>query len=281
MITSMPRIAIAADDFGGLVDTFRRKLGMPVIDLSDRTLPSLGARIAMCVAPGGSNIELMSPGVESAPLSQSLRRFLARRGAGLFALMLEAPDPNAQAEVLKARGLNVLALMEGAGGRDVHPNSTHGVLIRVYPVNSFDEAPPPGTPTGTLSGVARVIIAVRDLDDAHAAYGQRLGLAADAPSEDAERGVAFSIVRPPAGGTIELVSVRDRTRPFARAIAEHLDANPEGLYALVLRAADPAGTLGALRANGLDARIAPDAPRVVEIARASAFGALLRIEPDA
>ena len=37
--------------------------------------PVLGARLAMCVPPGGSNIELMSPALAEASLSQSLQRF--------------------------------------------------------------------------------------------------------------------------------------------------------------------------------------------------------------
>lgn len=280
MITGMPRIAIAiaTGDFDGVVDTFRHRLGMPVIDLSERTVPDLGARIAMCVPEGGSNIELMSPEVAAAPLSQSLQRFLDRRGAGLFALMLEAPDPDAEAEVLTARGLNVLPLMAGAGGRDIHPNATHGVLIRVYPVNSFQGAAPAGTPAGALSGVQRVIVAVKDLEAAATVYGARLGLAADRPSVDGERGVASVRVRPPTGGAIELVAVRDRARPFAAAVAAHLDAHPEGMYALVLHAQNPRGMLDALRAKGLDARIAGDSEDTVEIGRGSMFGALVRVE---
>jgi catechol 2,3-dioxygenase-like lactoylglutathione lyase family enzyme len=280
MITGMPRIAIATGDFSGIVDTFRNKLGMPVIDLSARTVPALGARIAMCVPKGGSNIELMSPQDPAAPLCQSLQRFLDRRGQGLFALMLEAPDPNAEAEVLATRGLNVLPLMAGAGGRDIHPNSTRGTLIRVYPVNSFEGEPPAATPVGPLSGVRRVIVAVRDLDDAAAVYGERLGLAADHAVVDPDRGVAFVRVRPPAGGVIELVAVRDRARPFAAAVTAHLDANPEGMYALVLQANDPVAMLDELRAKGLDARAAADSPDAVEIGRGSMFGALVRIERD-
>ena len=45
--------------------------------------------------------------------------------------MLEAPVPDEEAEVLLENGLGVLPLMQGAGGRDIHPKSTHGVLIRV------------------------------------------------------------------------------------------------------------------------------------------------------
>lgn len=279
MITGMPRIAIATGDFAGIVDTCRNKLGMPVIDLSEETVPSLGARIAMCVPDGGSNIELMSPEDPEAPLCQSLQRFLDRRGQGMFALMLEAPDPNAEAEVLAGRGLNVLPLMAGAGGRDIHPNSTYGTLIRVYPVDSFQGKAPTGASAGPLSGIRRVIIAVKDLDAAATVYGARLGLAIDRPAVDPGRGVAFARVHPPTGGMIELVAVRDPARPFAGAVAAHLMSNPEGMYALVLQAPDPKAMLDDLRAKGLDVRVAADSPDVIQIERGSMFGALVRIEP--
>ena len=137
MITGMPRIALAVSDFAAAVAMFRGDLGMPVLDVSRASVPSLGARIAMCMPEGGSHIELMSPADPEAPLSQSLRRFLDRQGEGPFAVMLEAPDPDAEAEELSRRGLRVLPPMKGAAGRDLHPSSTHGVLIRVYPVDSF------------------------------------------------------------------------------------------------------------------------------------------------
>ena len=47
--------------FDGAVSTFRDGFGLPVADFSERTVPTLGAHVAMCVPEGGSNIELMSP----------------------------------------------------------------------------------------------------------------------------------------------------------------------------------------------------------------------------
>src|SRR5579859_2087744 len=140
VITAMPRIAIAISDLGAAVTTFREVFGMPVIDFTEETVPTLGAQIALCVPEGGSNIELMAPADRGKPLSQALDRFLDRRGEGLYALMLEAPDPDREAAALAGRGLDVLPLMAGAGGRDVHPRSTHGVLIRVYPSDSVQTA---------------------------------------------------------------------------------------------------------------------------------------------
>ena len=283
MITGMPRIAIAVHDFDSCVVTFRDKLGMPVIDLSDNSVESFGAKLAMCVPEGGSNIELMSPADPAAPLSQSLQRFLDRRGEGLFALMLEAPDPNSEAQDLSGRGLNVLPVMAGAGGRDVHPNSTHGVLIRVYPVDSFQglegAGPAADADSAGLSGIARVIIAVHDLDHAANVYGDQFAMATGEPSIDPDRGVCSTICNPPSGGAIELVSVVDLDRPFARAISEFLDHNREGMFALVLQSRNPRKLASTLAARGLDVSVSTDSPEVLEVARSSAFGALVRIEP--
>jgi hypothetical protein len=49
MITAMPRIAIAVSEFDKIVSTFRDAFGMPVIDISDTSVASLGARLGMCV----------------------------------------------------------------------------------------------------------------------------------------------------------------------------------------------------------------------------------------
>lgn len=231
MITAMPRIAIATPDFEASVQTFRSDFGMPVVDLSPGSVASLGAKLAMCVPQGGSNIELMAPANPDAPLSQSLSRFLERRGEGLFALMLEAPDPDAEAAGLIERGLNVLPLMAGASGRDVHPSSTHGVLIRVYPERSFAGETSPSS-TG-LSGIMRVIVAARDLKSARKAYGTGFGLPCEAERDDGARGVRGFLCRPPVGGVIEFVTPTNAERPFAREVASFLESR-EGLYALTL-----------------------------------------------
>ncbi len=282
MITGMPRIAIAVRDFPTTVATFRDQLGMPVIDMSGSSVEGLGAELAMCVPDGGSNIELMSPADPAAPLSQSLQRFLERRGEGLFALMLEATDPNAEAEDLSGRGLNVLPLMAGAGGRDIHPNSTHGVLIRVYPVGSFQGQHDPGDPGESespgLSGIERVIIAVHDLDHAVDVYGEKLAMTIDKPSADAKRGVRSAICKPLAGGAIELVSVDDQSRPFAKTIEEFLDSSGEGMFALVLESRDLQASAEALAARGLQVGVSADSPDVLELERTSTFGVRVRIE---
>ncbi len=285
MITGMPRIAIAVEDYPAIVELFRDKFAMPVVDLSATSSKDYGAALGMCVPEGGSNIELMSPVDPDTPLSKSLQGFLDRRGEGLFALMLEAPVPDDEAVELAERGLNVMPLMPGAFGRDVHPNSTHGVLIRVYPVNSFntpykgklDES---GAPK--LSGIIRVIVAVQDLDHAVSVYGEQFNMTIDKSAVDVEldqqRGVRSAICQPPTGGAIELVEVQDASKPFAKAIAEFLEDGKEGMYALVLQSPDLARTAKALAANGLNVRPSVDSADTLEVPREDVFGALVRIE---
>lgn len=251
MITAMPRIAIAVHDFDAAVATFRDVFGMPVVDHSHRTVSALGAHVGMCVPEGGSNIELMAPSDPAAPLSQALQRFLDRRGEGPYALMLEAPDPDAEAVGLVERGLDVLPLMPGAGGRDVHPRSTHGVLVRVYPVDSA----PPGDdrrsrPPG-LSGVVRVVVATDDAELAATAWGRGFGLDVGPVVDDEERGVRSVECRPPQGGSIELVSTLDVTVPFGASVQRFVKEQHGGMYALVLAADDPHRAASQLAGDGV------------------------------
>lgn len=223
----------------------------------------------------------MSPADPNAPLSHSLQKFLVRRGEGLFALMLEAPDPDTEANALAGRGLNVLPLMAGAGGRDVHPNSTHGVLIRIYPVNSFrghDEGHRQETVSPGLSGITRVVVAVHDLDHAIAVYGNKFALDVAVPTVDAKRGVRSAICTPPSGGVIEFVSVSHRNRPFADALATFLESSREGVYALVLQSRDLQGSARNLAARGVAVHQVADLPDLLEIDRALTFGARLWVE---
>jgi catechol 2,3-dioxygenase-like lactoylglutathione lyase family enzyme len=251
VITAMPRIAIAVHDFDAAVSTFRDALGMPVADFSPNTVPSLGAHVAMCAPKGGSNIELMAPADAAKPLSQALQSFLDRRGEGLYALMLEAPDPDAEAVELAARGLDVLPLMAGAGGRDIHPRSTHGVLVRVYPNDSARTGDVAGSNDLGLSGIVRVVVATADAALAAATYGDGFGLDVGPVVDDEERGVSCVECRPPKGGVIELVSPLDTGKPFAEAIAQCGKAQHGGMFALVLNAPDPERAFAALAARDI------------------------------
>lgn len=160
-------------------------------------------------------------------------------------MLLEADDPDLEAEELSKRGLAVLPLMEGSGGRDVHPKSTHGVLIRVYPSNSYklpDHFQHPSADAAGLSGIARVLIAVEDFEEAVGVYATKLALAMDEPRVCEHSGLRSAICRAPTGGMIELVAVENSGQPLAKSVREFLDTRGEGMYALVLKSQDPLNT---------------------------------------
>jgi methylmalonyl-CoA/ethylmalonyl-CoA epimerase len=288
MITAMPRIAVAVRDMDRAITTFRDRLGMPVYEF-DWVRKALGIRMSLCVPAGGSHIELMSPGDPARAHSGSLIRFLERRGEGLFALMLYAPDPNAEAEELARRGLDVMPLMQDAGGRDIHPKNTHGVLIRIYPSGmavdlerELEQGLGPVSMRDSrahLTGISRVIVAVRDLDDAVAVYRDRLGIRTRLQGVESARGVQGAVCAPSSGGKIELRSLIDDRASSGRELSVFLRDRGEGMYALVLESADLDATARALRVKGIDAQRSVTDPGQWEIDPASVHGARIRIEP--
>ncbi|MBV1879475.1 MAG: VOC family protein [Pseudomonadales bacterium] len=281
MITGMPRIAIAVQDIQPIVSFFQHQLGMRVVDLSkDKTANKLGANLAMCIPEGGSNIELMAPDAPDAPLSKSLQKFIDGRGEGIFALMLEAADPDVEAAQLMQRGLQIMPLMAGASGRDIHPRHTHGVLVRIYPTDSF-RAPKSkhnAFPNSELTGINKVLIAVRDLGHAVEVYGKQLMLETGEPINDPLRGISTVICRPPTGGQIELLAVQDASQPFAKKIQSFIDSRGEGMFALVIGSKNMPATIQRLAENDLKAAPAIDSTDIIEIDPSGAFGVLIRIE---
>ena len=126
-----------------------------------------------------------------------------------------------------------------------------------------------------LSGIVRVLIAVSDLEHAHAVYGRGLGMEVGAPVDDRERGVRYAVCSPPEGGEIHLVAVLDRQRPLGGSIASFLETRRDGMYALELESSDLEATEKSLVDRGL--QVADGAQDGLEIAPASAYGARLRI----
>ncbi|HEX9642047.1 MAG TPA: VOC family protein [Candidatus Krumholzibacteria bacterium] len=288
MVTAMPRIAIAVRDMDRAITTFGDHLGMPVHEF-EWVRKALGVRMALCVPAGGSHIELMSPEDPERAHSKSLIRFLDRRGEGLFALMLYAPDPNAEAEALAKRGVEVMPLMQDAGGRDIHPKNTHGVLIRIYPSamaadleRELDQGLGPISMRESrahLSGISRVILAVRDLDDAVAVYRDRLGIHTRLQGADSARGVRIAQCAPSSGGRIELRSLINDRGSLGRELEAFLRERGEGMYALVLESADLDATVSILRAKRIALRQSAADPAQWEIDPAAVHGAPIHIEP--
>ncbi len=265
MIAMLPRIGIAVRDMDRATSVFRDRFGIPTHEFAWAP-EKLGARMALASGGDGTHIELLAPDDPVRPHSRVFLRFLERHGEGLYALMLNAEDPDAEAAALERRGLPVMPLMPEAGGRDLHPRDTCGVLIRIYPTHTNQMVEPELTQAigpiaarrgaAGLSSIRRVLVAVRDLDAAVAVYRDRLGLETVMRPRQA-------MCTPPEGARIELLAS---------------DVLPEGMFALVLESDDVAGSVAALRANGLTPHPVADAPGVWEIDRDAGCGVLFRIE---
>ena len=283
MIDLLPRIGIAVRDMDRAVDVFRNRFGIPTYEF-EWAPEKLGARMAIGSGWRGSHIELLAPADPSRSHSQVFLRFLEKRGEGLYALMLNAPDPDAEAAELERRGMPVMPLMPEAGGRDIHPRNTGGVLIRIYPTHTKEmiepdlerELGPLPARTGSagLTGIERVLVAVRDFDAAVSAYRYRLGLHTIVRSDERGSKMRQALVTPKEGAQIEILAPVGSDGPIADVLRER----GEGMFALVLESDDLDGSVATLRANGLPVRRVPGNARAWEIDREAACGVLFRIE---
>jgi catechol 2,3-dioxygenase-like lactoylglutathione lyase family enzyme len=284
VIDSLPRIGIAVRDMDAAVRTFRDGFGMPTHEFAWAP-EKLGARMALCCSRGnGSHVELFAPGDPARSHSQVFLRFLERRGEGLYAMMLNAPDPNAEAEALARRGLSAMPLMPEAGGRDLHPRDTCGVLIRIYPTSTNEWVDPelerelgPAVARFSATGlttIRRVLVAVRDFDAAVAVYRDRLGFETVIRPEEWAASVRQAIATPREGARIELLAPARNRGPIAEVLREH----GEGMFALVLESEDLEASVRALRERGISAHPAADDSGAWEIDRTTAFGVRFRLE---
>jgi catechol 2,3-dioxygenase-like lactoylglutathione lyase family enzyme len=284
VIESLPRIAIAVRDMDRAVTTFRDGFGIPTHEFAWAP-EELGARMALsCSRGNGSHIELLAPGDPARPHSQVFLRFLERRGEGLYAMMLNAPDPNAEAEELARRGLPAMPLMPEAAGRDLHPRDTCGVLIRIYPTSTNEwvdpeldrELGPSDTRVSAtgLTTIRRVLVAVRDIDAAVAVYRDRLGFETSVRPDEWGVNVRQAIATPPEGARIELLAPARNGGPIAKILRQQ----GEGMFALVLESDDLEASVRALGERGIVARPTADDSGAWEIDRADAFGVPIRLE---
>jgi len=131
MVKRIDHVAIAVRSIDAALGAYRGLLGIQPSAI--KTVPTEGVRIAFlpCGGPNGSEIELVEP----LDPTNSIARFLEKRGEGLHHICLEVSSIDAALADLKARGALVLddaprPTAEGLG-IFLHPKGTHGVLLEL------------------------------------------------------------------------------------------------------------------------------------------------------
>ena len=125
----LDHIGIAVEDLDAALAFYTEALGLEVDATED--VPSQGVR-AHFVRVGSAALELLEATTEESPI----RRFVARRGAGMHHITLRVDDIAAALARLKSRGIRLVdeEPREGAEGAlvaFVHPASAHGVLVEL------------------------------------------------------------------------------------------------------------------------------------------------------
>jgi hypothetical protein len=217
--------------------------------------------MALVSLPDGSYLELMAltPNADPQQVSEHVWGAFLKADAGPCAWALREPDLPAEVARLKAAGVAVSAPV--ASGRQ-RPDGVQldwetsdvgsGPRGTFFPFLIRDITPrdqrvfPQGKPvTNEYSGVARVVIAVRDLDAAVARYRQAYSLAAPARQEDRAFGARLAVFQ---GTPVVLAQPLD-----AKSwLAARLTRFGEAPCAFVLAARSNPAHTGSSRWNGVE-----------------------------
>ncbi len=133
-VSRIDHLAIVVDDIEKALKFWRDGLGLEVSHVED--VPDQSAVVTFLTI-GDQNVELVEPtGDES-----GMARFLEKRGPGMHHVALEVEDIEDSLEHLEAAGIRLIhdEPVVGAGGRRIafiHPESTHGVLVELYEIQS-------------------------------------------------------------------------------------------------------------------------------------------------
>ncbi|MDP3186601.1 MAG: methylmalonyl-CoA epimerase [Anaerolineales bacterium] len=130
-INKINHVAFVVDDMQKSLSFWRDALGLQMTELRDN--PAEQAQIAF-LPVAGSEIELVRPTSEDS----GLVKYLARRGPGMHHVCFETDDIQGMLAQLQARGVRLIneAPRTGGDGRKyafIHPESTGGVLVELYP----------------------------------------------------------------------------------------------------------------------------------------------------
>ncbi|MCX8063013.1 MAG: methylmalonyl-CoA epimerase [Anaerolineales bacterium] len=135
-IRKINHLAVVVSDMEVALAFWRDALGIPLAEV--REVPAEAAEVAF-LPVADSEIELVRPTTEDSGLA----KYLAKRGPGMHHLCLEVDDLVGILQQLKAKGIRLIneeprLAADGKKYAFIHPESTHGVLVELYEVNSAD-----------------------------------------------------------------------------------------------------------------------------------------------
>ncbi len=133
-VSRIDHLAIVVDDIETALKFWRDGLGLEVSHVED--VPDQSAVVTFLTI-GDQNVELVEP----TDNESGMARFLEKRGPGMHHVALEVEDIEDSLEHLEAAGIRLIhdEPVVGAGGRRIafiHPESTHGVLVELYEIQS-------------------------------------------------------------------------------------------------------------------------------------------------
>ena len=104
-LSGIARCIVAVRDAGAAAVTYGKGLGLaqgaPELD------EERGVLSATCTPPAGGKIEFVSPVDLDRPFARRIAGFLDERREGMYALVLQAQDPEAAADLLEERGVEI------------------------------------------------------------------------------------------------------------------------------------------------------------------------------
>jgi hypothetical protein len=105
LLSGIMRAVIATTDAVKAADAYGRGLDLPATEAVDD--PERGVTSVTVTPPKGGVIELVSVTDAGRPFGGAVAATLAERGEGLFAIVLQADDPDAAIDTLRRRGVAV------------------------------------------------------------------------------------------------------------------------------------------------------------------------------
>lgn len=137
MVKKIDHIAIAVNDINEVARFYTDilKLDLSGVEIVTEQKTKVGF-----LKIGESTIELVQPASEDSPLV----KFLETKGPGIHHICFEVDDIQATLDSLKQSGVRLIdeEAVTGSGGKKIafiHPESTHGVLVELYEINTVEQ----------------------------------------------------------------------------------------------------------------------------------------------